>query len=318
MPARLEVAVFTYNHESFIERALQSVLDQSTDFEIAIRIHDDASTDGTVERITGLLSGASISWELVVAPVNRYQSGIYYYYEFIAASRAEFVAILDGDDFWLDQEKLQRQVDALDRLPSAAICHHPVLEFVSGELKAGDWPPARYRTEILPGSALTEQNVISTSSVVLRADWLPRPMPEGFNDLRVGDYPLWSLTAAGHDLAFIDRPMSAYRIHDTNIWASLTRAERFDREVEARIFISSHVPSEFKSAWRLAMVGAIGHHLEVESRAREKIANLESDLRDAREETNQLRASTSWKLTKPLRTVMRTLARRIANRPNGG
>lgn len=183
MTRDLEVIVFTYNHEEFIERALRSVLSQKVNFPIKLRIHDDASADGTVDVINEVLADSWIPWELAQAPENRYANGISYFHEFMAESQSEFIAILDGDDFWLDDAKLQEQVDALVRLPSAALCHHPVAEFSYGDLTTVEWPPADVRQELIPGSMLAKKNIISTSSVVLRTTMLPRKMPKGFNRL---------------------------------------------------------------------------------------------------------------------------------------
>lgn len=308
----MEVVVFTHNHEAFVEQALESVLSQETDFGISLRIHDDASTDRTVELINRLLSTSVIPWRLVEAPENRYAKGILFFHEFIAQSSAEFIAILDGDDFWTDNHKLRDQVDALDRSPTAALCHHPVMESAQGRLTPIEWPPADYRREIIPGSMLTAQNVVSTSSVVLRASMFPRTMPQGFNNLRIGDYPMWSLAATGHDIAFVDRPMSAYRIHDSNIWASLESEERFDRELEARIYISNNAAEEDRALWRSGIVNAVQGYFDLASKLRRAESELEiqaAELSTAQQELHRVLASKSWAVTKPLRVMMRKLRR---------
>jgi len=310
MTSRLDIVVFTHNHEAFIERALSSVLSQETSFDIHLRINDDASTDNTIGVIREVLSDSPISWQLTESPENRFIHGISFLHEFAAESRSEFIAILDGDDFWTDDHKLQRQVDLLDRFPEAALCHHPLLEYAAGELTPIAWPPFDYRREIIPGSMLTVQNVISTSSVVLRTAMFPKKMPEGFNGLRIGDYPMWSLTTAGKNIAFVDRPMAAYRIHESNIWASLSAEERFDRELEARIYICNNVAEDMRTEWRLGIVDAVSGHLRLDNLA-ERLAVAEherqvlaDELSSAERSYQQILASTSWRLTKPLRAIM--------------
>ena len=319
MARNLEVVVFTYNHEAFVEQALKSILSQKAPFEISLRIHDDASTDGTVGIIKGLLSSSSVPWELTQAPENRYSQGISFFHEFMAESKSEFIAMLDGDDFWIDDHKLRIQVDALDRFPRASLCHHPVLEHVSGEFNPIPWPPAEYRREVLPGSMLALQNPISTSSVVLRGSMFPREMPGGFNRLRIGDYPLWSLATDGREVAFVDRVMSAYRVHGSNIWASLQPEDRFDQELEARIYISNIVAEESRTRWRMGIVNAMKHRFD----STEKLSQLDGKLHEAeikldiqateleaaRRETQHLLASTSWAITKPLRAIVSSFKR---------
>jgi len=294
---RLEVVIFAFQHEGFIQRTLESVVMQKTDFEFSIRIHDDASTDGTVEVAERFLQGGSIPWQIDRAPENRFTNGIEYFHEFIAASRADYVAILDGDDFWLDDGKLQAQVDLLDRAPSCALCHHPVMTFANGTLDALDWPPRQFREKMLPGWRLSEENFVSTSSVMLRMSSFPKAMPAGFNELPIGDYPMWALTTAGHEIAFIDTPMSAYRVHESNIWARLTPAVRLRQEFAARLYISSNLSSD-QARWRSATETRFEEVIEnLTDRAR----NAEHAARGMESEIARIRATWSWKVTRPLR-----------------
>ena len=316
------MVVFTHNHELFIKRALESVLSQKTTFEFCLRIHDDASTDTTAQIVNDFLSDSPIPWQLFREAENRYANGISFFHEFIAASSAEFIAILDGDDFWIDDNKLQDQADVLDRFPSTALCHHPVLEFNLGAFTTIDWPPEEYRQDIIPGSKLSAQNVISTSSVVLRTSMLPKTMPPGFNSLRIGDYPMWSLASDGNDIAFIDKAMSAYRIHESNIWGLLQAEERFDRELEARIYISNNVTERHRSLWRAGVVDSVKNYFgfsavsqtlkdtetELEVRAKE-LLTAQAELRAARLATQQLLSSASWRFTEPLRKFRVALRR---------
>lgn len=268
MKRKLDVVVFTHNHAPFVEQTLASILSQKTEFEFGIRIHDDASTDDTIAVVRSALAGTDIPYEVTQATTNRFAEGTSFYHEFIAASKAEYVAILDGDDYWIDEDKLQSQVDLLDREPTAALAHHPVLELVGEDLTPTDWPPADVRVDLMPGSRLSAQNVISSSSVVIRRSMFPTTMPVGYNELGVGDYPMWALASAGHDIAFIDRPMTAYRVHHNNLYASLDRDRRMDRELEARIYISNHVPEEFRADWRAGIVFALTYLLRGELAAK--------------------------------------------------
>lgn len=313
MPITVEVVMFTYNHASFVEQALRSVLAQQTDAQLSLRIHDDASTDDTVQIIQRVLADAAIPVTLVQAAENRYSKGIAFFHEFMAQSTSQYLAILDGDDFWTDDSKLQRQVEVLERLPAAALCHHPVLEHSSGTLTAIDWPPADYRDETIQGSRLSVHNFISTSSVLLRTAMLPKAMPAGFNQLKIGDYPIWSLTCSRHEIAFVDRHMSAYRVHESNIWALLGSDEQFDQELESRIFIYSHVSQEFRNQWRRGIVAVSTNRLAADfelerakhaaalKQAGVALANKSAQLLEAKREIRQILESRSWRMIETLR-----------------
>lgn len=248
--AKVDVIVFTYNHAPFIADALRSILAQRTAFDVAIRIHDDASTDDTVAVIEAELKDAGIAWSVERAPVNRYSQGFGFVHEFMAASDAEYLAMLDGDDFWIDDGKLQAQVELMDAAPGVALVHHPVMESADGVQTLIEWPPAPYREPLIDGDRLAAMNIISTSSVLLRRTAFPARLPEGLDRLSMADYPLWALTTAGHQIAFIDRPMSAYRVHGTNLWANLSLEERQDRELDAKIYIANALPEPHRGAWR--------------------------------------------------------------------
>lgn len=310
MRPRLEVVVFTFDHEAFIERALQSVLEQKTDFDYSIRIHDDASSDTTVAVAEHVLAESGVDWRIERAPENRYAKGIGYFHEFIAASEAEFVAFLDGDDYWLDDHKLQTQVDLLDQHVAAALCHHRVMELNDGVLSEANWPPTVYREEVLPGETLSRENFISASSVVLRMSMFPRTMPPGFGRLRVGDYAMWALATDGHEIVFVDRVMSAYRIHATNIWALLSPDDRFQREIEVRIYIAANIVAS--KPWRTALIERVGAHVvgaagERAERAAAEAAAQGAAAAGAREELQQLLSSSSWRVTRPMRAFKKFL-----------
>jgi hypothetical protein len=140
----------------------------------------------------------------------------------------------------------------------------------------------------------------------------PQEMSSAYNGLRIGDYPMWALTTVGHDIAFLDRLMSAYRVHDSNIWASLAPEERFDRELEARIFICNNIAEDARPQWRSGIVSAVTNHLGIGptlAQAQLNLVDRDLELSAARQETQQILASASWRLTKPLRAAMRTIRR---------
>ncbi|WP_162249489.1 glycosyltransferase [Microbacterium sp. Root166] len=313
----LEVHVFAYNHEDFIERTLKSVLAQETEFAFGLRIHDDASSDATVEIIERTLAASDIPWELVRATENRFSSGVDFWHDFLATSTAPFVAVLDGDDLWLDPSKLQRQMDLLLANPSAAICHHRVVELLGESMHETEWPPPQFREESVPGSQLSEFNPISTSSVVLRRAFLPTRMPAGFNELRVADYAVWALTSQGREIAYIDRPMGAYRIHEGSMYSSQSKRHRILEEMKTRQFIGLHVAEVDRPAWRTGLLNAIDYWLGENARLADDLhriadeladvlarnANLQHDLADVIAVVDELQSSTSWRVTAPLRRL---------------
>ena len=246
----VEVVVFSFNHQDFIERALTSILNQKLDFPIQIRVHDDASTDSTPHIVREIAKHSSIPIELFVAPENRYQNGSRFKFDFIKASRSDFIAVLDADDFWIDEDKLALQVHQLLENPSISISHHPheVWQEDKKIETVGQGAP-----EIRPGNDLSESNFIGTSSVVLRRESLPESLPYGYDTLIVDDWPIWALTSQDSFIGHIDRPMSVYRIHDKNFFANQDLAQKDLQVLQAMVFITNSISPHHQQIWLEAL-----------------------------------------------------------------
>ncbi|MDB5575060.1 MAG: glycosyl transferase family 2 [Bradyrhizobium sp.] len=122
---KLSVMLKAYNHEPFIAHAIESAIAQRTSFPIEIIIGDDCSTDRTLEIIRTYQARHPTLIRVLAHPSNLGMTGntmaLY------AECRGEYVAWLDGDDYWLSPDKLQRQVDFLDANPDHALCFHDSL-----------------------------------------------------------------------------------------------------------------------------------------------------------------------------------------------
>ncbi|MCW5971562.1 MAG: glycosyltransferase [Blastocatellales bacterium] len=111
---KVSVLLMTYNHQRFIAQAIDSALTQRTDFAYEIVIGDDFSTDATREIAIEYQQKYPERIRLVLPPQNLGFDGNLIFIETLRAGRGEFVALLDGDDYWSSADKLQRQVDFLE------------------------------------------------------------------------------------------------------------------------------------------------------------------------------------------------------------
>ncbi len=123
---KLSVSIVTFQESGYIRQAAESVLAQQTRFPFELIIGDDASTDGT----RGILEDIRSEWpdqvRLLLASTNYGDRGLSNFMATIDACRGEYVAFLDGDDYWSSIHKLQRQVDFLDAHPECDLCGHRV------------------------------------------------------------------------------------------------------------------------------------------------------------------------------------------------
>ena len=115
----------TYNHEKYIEQTLKGFVNQKTTYPYEILIHDDASTDRTAEIIRRYADAYPSLFKPIYQTENQYSQGINVsgVYQYSRAKR-KYIAFCEGDDYWCDPEKLQKQVDFLERHPAYSACVH--------------------------------------------------------------------------------------------------------------------------------------------------------------------------------------------------
>ena len=204
--------MISYNQAPFIEQALASVFAQRCGFPFEIVLGDDASTDGTREKALALERRRPDLLRVLPSAPNL---GIARnFMRTLAACRAPYVAVLEGDDFWTDETKLQRQIDQLERDPTLALsaCRTRNRQF---------WTEVRARYGL---EDLLRRYLFHTSSLVFRTEALA-----GFAadpEVRALDSLLIAHAAARGDCGFIDREMSFYRRHSGGAWNGLGLARQ--------------------------------------------------------------------------------------------
>ena len=120
----VSILCITFNHEKFIEDALRSFLNQKTDFQFEIIVHDDASTDSTVE----IIKKYQLFYPNIIKPIleqeNQYSKGINITRSILKYAQGIYIATCEGDDFWTDEYKLQKQVDYMKKHPNCSMYGH--------------------------------------------------------------------------------------------------------------------------------------------------------------------------------------------------
>src|SRR5450756_1052182 len=109
----VSILCITYNHEKFIADAIEGFVKQKTDFEYEIIIHDDASTDKTAEIIRKYQQKYPDIINAVLQTENQFSKGVRILNSLCQSVESEFIAVCEGDDYWTDPLKLQKQVDCL-------------------------------------------------------------------------------------------------------------------------------------------------------------------------------------------------------------
>jgi glycosyltransferase involved in cell wall biosynthesis len=221
----LAVYMITYNHQDYIDQAIASVMNQRTNFSFQLFIGDDASTDGTFQKCAHWREKYPDQIVLLDASVN---FGVFAnasrVFEACIQSGARYIALLEGDDYWTNLDKLQRQVDILESDDNIAGSYHNT-EFLYSD---GMQKPMK---KSLP-TVLQLKDVISkyapfhTSSFVFRAKHFCRP--SWFKKIDSVDLAMYVWHAQFGRLEGINEVMSAYRIHTSSLTASENHRVNFD------------------------------------------------------------------------------------------
>ena len=219
---RLSILCPTFNQVNFIDDALRGFLAQRTQFPFEIIIRDDASTDGTRQKLEVWAQQYPQIVRLICERKNTF-SDIAAFDVLIGLAQGEFIATCEGDDYWTDPLKLQKQVDALQAHPEATAAFHRavILDESTGHIgeslknpgrsiKASDW----LRDPSLPIQSLIFRNVVSA---------YPEDLPRIMN---VDTYIQANLASQGDAVFLASVSPSVYRVHSSGIWSQTSRRDR--------------------------------------------------------------------------------------------
>lgn len=247
---KLSVFIITYNHEHFIRQAMDSVLEQDVDFDYEIVIGEDHSTDSTRAILQEYKARHPDKIRLLEREANL--GAIVNFWSTLAECRGEYIALLEGDDYWTDPQKLRMQVEFLDAHPDHVICFHNVRGVVvDGSEPDFDYCPTDQKPSITFDDLLAE-NVIPTCSTVFRRGILGTP-PDWLLKLRMGDYPLHLLNARFGQAGYLPRMMGVYRVHRGGTWRQMNWVTQVQANVAMFEHMAKYVEPRFRPGVRAAL-----------------------------------------------------------------
>jgi len=247
---KLSVAMITYNQECFIGQAIESVLAQKVNFDFEIVIGEDCSTDGT----RAVIMDFHQRYPSRIRPLlrDRNLGAMQNLKETLAACRGRYLALLEGDDYWTQENKLQTQINFLDDHPDHAICCHRAQ--VADETGGGQ---SRIHPTLPAGTYtfadLFEGNWMMTGSVMYRWGSVGS-LPDWFLNLKMGDWPLHILVGRAGKIHLMDEVMSVYRIHHGGAWSSLSHLDQLRATTEMLTALDKHLGFQFTSTIRPTLV----------------------------------------------------------------
>lgn len=263
--------MLTYNQAALVGRAIESIMAQRVSFRFELIIGDDGSTDGT-QAVLRQYAARYPEHILLVLHPRHYEGevpGRTNNITNIRACRGKYVAVCDGDDYWLSDTKLQRQYDLLEARPDLALCYHNALR-----VPVGDYAGWRYRQRRLdhyidpkvPMGVYTHQDCIfnrhpsiPASSVFYRKACLG-PLPGWFREVIHADYFMHLLLTQHGDAHYANRIDSAYVYSNTAMRETyFNRLEYYINAAEEHRIASAVFPGYARAkAHRRASLGCVG------------------------------------------------------------
>lgn len=212
----VSVCSITYNHAPYIRQCLDGILMQQTDFKYEIIIHDDCSTDGTTEIIREYAAKYPHLFVPIFQTENQYSKGVRGMFATFVfpCAKGKYVAMCEGDDYWIDPLKLQKQVDFLEANPEYSLCFHRVKTIYEKGCNGKDIfahvSPGEYTLDYI----LCHWTVPTCSMLSRREVFLSKPENPKF---RYGDNVLVLTCFTLGRIYCIDGIMGIYRRHE-NGW----------------------------------------------------------------------------------------------------
>lgn len=221
MNITVSICTITYNHERYISYALDSFISQITDFDFEIIVADDASVDGNQEIIKKYQRRHPDKIQTILRKEN--VGFVINWIDAINKCRGHYIAICEGDDYWIDPFKLQKQVKYLDANPDFGMVYSDIELHIEKSCKNYESRIAYFeklrkenRNDLIFGDLLTS-NKIYTLSVCVRAELLKNAVMFPSKKWFLFDYYYWLCVSSVSKVHYLDYKTAAYRIHSAGV-----------------------------------------------------------------------------------------------------
>ena len=220
----LSICCITYNHEQYIEEAIRSFLNQVVNFSFNIVIVDDLSKDNTYNICESYAKVENNNIQLIrnennLGPIPNLAKAL-------NLCNGKYIAWCEGDDYWTDPYKLQKQVDFLERNPEFTLSFHNAIIKWDDHSKPDsyfcplDQKPVSSIEDVIKGWFIPSASMVFRKEAII-------PLPEWFPNVYNGDWALQMIAASKGKIGYINKPMSVYRKSSTALSGNIGKDIEF-------------------------------------------------------------------------------------------
>lgn len=247
----VSIVCHSYNHAPFIRDALNGFLMQETRFPFEILVNDDASTDGTAEIIREYQARYPHLIRVTLQRENQFSRGVTPRNFTFPRVRGTYIALCEGDDYWVSTTKLQQQAEAFE--PGVALVFHDAISITEDRVRDESYyrPGSRPLQGYSPSQLARGCKVPTASAMFLAAPFRKDRHENVIN----GDHLIWATLASLGRAKFLPHAWSVYRYHDGGIWSARSVLHKVEPSLRSKRVIFDCVDRRFKTS---ATVGYAG------------------------------------------------------------
>lgn len=229
----VSISCITYNHENYIVDALEGFLMQKTNYRFEILIHDDASTDKTAEIIREYEKKYPDLIKSIYQTENQYSKGVVVSELNRRRALGKYIAICEGDDYWIDPFKLQKQIDFMEKNPQCSMYFHDAELVDEDKTYLGSFPGTYLRSSGI--KRINELVFIPTASKVFRSTIMnSENIPDWYYKTPHKDFSGTLICSNYGKIFYLNEKMSAYR---TNVPVSIMYKEKIKFNNKPSLFV---------------------------------------------------------------------------------
>ena len=222
----VSICCITYNQASYLPDTLKGFESQEAEVSVEIIIYDDFSTDNTRHLLAEYKKKSKYPVHLILPEKNSYSKGERIFPKTFKIASGNYIALCEGDDYWTDSKKLQKQLDFLKDHPSCSFCFHKAKKFHQDKNEYGVIYPKKISKEILTPKDFFKIPTVPTASIVFRNKTDIRFITHSH-----GDFQLYCQLLSIGNAGFLNETMAVYRVHPKGVSSGYGSKEYLENRI---------------------------------------------------------------------------------------